>query len=79
MKLFDRSVDLAQFSYDTPLYPVCRAWIRNLSQLPASTEQASSNEPPDESQVKLLINDCLQHEITPDQQLIELAGRFDTC
>jgi LIN37 len=29
MKLFDRSVDLAQFSEDTPLYPVCRAWIRN--------------------------------------------------
>ena len=50
MKLFDRSVDLAQFSYDTPLYPVCRAWIRNLSQLPASTEQPASNEPPDESQ-----------------------------
>ena len=29
MKLFDRSVDLAQFSEDTPLYPVCRAWIAN--------------------------------------------------
>ena len=53
MKLFDRSVDLAQFSHDTPLYPVCRAWIRNLSQLPATTEQPPSNEPPDESQVNL--------------------------
>jgi len=51
MKLFDRSVDLAQFSYDAPLYPVCRAWIRNLSQLPASTEQPSCSEPPDEKQV----------------------------
>lgn len=29
MKLFDRSVDLAQFRPDTPLYPVCRAWMRN--------------------------------------------------
>ncbi|XP_013407765.1 protein lin-37 homolog [Lingula anatina] len=29
MKLFDRSVDLAQFTENTPLYPVCRAWIRN--------------------------------------------------
>lgn len=29
LKLFDRSVDLALFSPDTPLYPVCRAWIRN--------------------------------------------------
>jgi len=29
MKLFDRSVDLAQFSEDSSLYPVCRAWIHN--------------------------------------------------
>jgi hypothetical protein len=29
MKLFDRSVDLAQFQTNTPLYPVCRAWMRN--------------------------------------------------
>ncbi|XP_014678953.1 PREDICTED: protein lin-37 homolog [Priapulus caudatus] len=29
MKLFDRSVDLAQFPEDTPLYPICRAWMRN--------------------------------------------------
>lgn len=29
MKLFDRSVDLAQFDANAPLYPVCRAWIRN--------------------------------------------------
>jgi len=55
MKLFDRSVDLAQFSHDTPLYPVCRAWIRNLSQLPPTTEQPASNEPPDETQVHSLL------------------------
>ncbi|XP_050411962.1 protein lin-37 homolog [Patella vulgata] len=29
MKLFDRSVDLALFDENTPLYPVCRSWIRN--------------------------------------------------
>ncbi len=29
MKLFDRSVDLAQFGEATPLYPICRAWMRN--------------------------------------------------
>merc|ERR1711963_453154 len=29
MKLFDRSVDLAQFPDSTPLYPVCRAWMKN--------------------------------------------------
>ncbi|EEB16982.1 Antolefinin, putative [Pediculus humanus corporis] len=29
MKLFDRSVDLAQFEENTPLYPICRAWMAN--------------------------------------------------
>jgi len=29
MKLFDRSVDLAQFNKNTSLYPVCRAWMIN--------------------------------------------------
>lgn len=29
MKLFDRSVDLAQFEEETPLYPICRAWMAN--------------------------------------------------
>merc|ERR1712018_795248 len=29
MKLFDRSLDLAQFPEDTALYPVCRAWMKN--------------------------------------------------
>jgi len=29
MKLFDRSVDLAQFQESTPLYPIARAWIHN--------------------------------------------------
>ena len=38
MKLFDRSVDLAQFggSPNYPLYPVCRAWMRNE---PSNTSQ----------------------------------------
>jgi len=29
MKLFDRSVDLAQFRESTSLYPIARAWIHN--------------------------------------------------
>lgn len=29
MKLFDRSVDLAQFDEDSPLYPICRSWLKN--------------------------------------------------
>ena len=29
MRMFDRSVDLAQFDDDSPLYPICRAWMIN--------------------------------------------------
>uniref|UniRef100_A0A8C9ZNQ0 Lin-37 DREAM MuvB core complex component n=1 Tax=Sander lucioperca TaxID=283035 RepID=A0A8C9ZNQ0_SANLU len=39
IKLFDRSVDLAQFNTSTPLYPICRSWMRNnpsVRVLPAS-------------------------------------------
>ncbi|XP_035286776.1 protein lin-37 homolog isoform X1 [Anguilla anguilla] len=43
IKLFDRSVDLAQFSSGTPLYPICRAWMRNN---PAARERAVSPSPP---------------------------------
>jgi len=45
MKLFDRSVDLAQFrgSANYPLYPVCRAWMRNE---PANTGQAPRERTP---------------------------------
>jgi len=31
MKLFDRSVDLAKFNVDDPLYPICREWMKNTS------------------------------------------------
>lgn len=40
MKLFDRSVNLAKFSENIPLYPLCRAWMNNAPrQLPAKTEK----------------------------------------
>ncbi|XP_066575390.1 protein lin-37 homolog [Amia ocellicauda] len=42
IKLFDRSVDLAQFSTSTPLYPICRAWMRNN---PAAREAPGSPSP----------------------------------
>ncbi|KAK6996829.1 lin37, partial [Halocaridina rubra] len=29
MRMFDRSVDLAQFELSSPLYPICRAWMIN--------------------------------------------------
>ncbi|XP_060639897.2 protein lin-37 homolog [Anolis sagrei] len=42
IKLFDRSVDLAQFSENTPLYPICRAWMKNS---PTVREQERSPSP----------------------------------
>lgn len=43
IKLFDRSVDLAQFNTSTPLYPICRAWMRNN---PTVRVQPASPSPP---------------------------------
>lgn len=43
IKLFDRSVDLAQFNTSTPLYPICRAWMRNN---PSFREPATSPSSP---------------------------------
>nr|CAB3263435.1 protein lin-37 homolog [Phallusia mammillata] len=51
MKLFDRSIDLAAFNEDTPLYPICRAWMNNdpsgkktpLRPKKGSDEEANSN------------------------------------
>ncbi|KAL3272379.1 hypothetical protein HHI36_013856 [Cryptolaemus montrouzieri] len=47
MKLFDRSVDLAQFEEDTPLYPICRAWMKNQPRNPQGIvkRRVSSPEP----------------------------------
>lgn len=40
MKLFDRSVNLAKFTENVPLYPLCRAWMNNAPrQLPVKTEK----------------------------------------
>ncbi|XP_051962530.1 protein lin-37 homolog [Xyrauchen texanus] len=42
IKLFDRSVDLAQFGTTIPLYPICRTWMRNN---PAVQEKNSPSPP----------------------------------
>ncbi|XP_044760639.1 protein lin-37 homolog isoform X3 [Coccinella septempunctata] len=51
MKLFDRSVDLAQFEEDTPLYPICRAWMKNQPRNPQAVvkRRVSSPEPEHQS------------------------------
>lgn len=45
MKLFDRSVDLAQFTEKTPLYPIARAWMKdNLQDEEESSQEESGSE-----------------------------------
>ncbi|OCT55361.1 hypothetical protein XELAEV_18002716mg [Xenopus laevis] len=51
IRLFDRSVDLAQFSEETPLYPVCRAWLRN-APTARPPEQPQTPPPTDEVLVR---------------------------
>lgn len=45
MKLFDRSVDLAQFTEETPLYPICRAWLANQPRNPNLVPKVRSPSP----------------------------------
>ncbi|XP_022916342.1 protein lin-37 homolog [Onthophagus taurus] len=50
MKLFDRSVDLARFQEDTPLYPICRAWMANQPKNPQLVIKRRNSSPePDNS------------------------------
>ncbi|XP_023316070.1 protein lin-37 homolog isoform X2 [Trichogramma pretiosum] len=51
MKLFDRSVDLAQFEEDTPLYPICRAWMANQPRNPNFAPKARSPSPDVEREI----------------------------
>ncbi|GFQ97325.1 protein lin-37 homolog [Trichonephila clavata] len=59
MKLFDRAVDLTPFNDQTPLYPICRAWINNqelyksaqqIKEEPASGETPAIEEPEKEKE-----------------------------
>ncbi|KAM9310483.1 protein lin-37 homolog [Pholidichthys leucotaenia] len=56
IKLFDRSVDLAQFNTSTPLYPICRAWMRNNPSLREPLASPSSPHGMVEEEVADMIN-----------------------
>ncbi|KFB43323.1 AGAP003410-PA-like protein [Anopheles sinensis] len=38
MKLFDRNIDLARYRENSPLYPMCRAWLKNQPRSKESTD-----------------------------------------
>lgn len=65
MKLFDRSVDLARFEEDTPLYPICRAWMQNQPRNPQLIvkRRMSSPEPNDVGWNSNMISDV--HRLPP--------------
>ncbi|XP_017281933.1 protein lin-37 homolog [Kryptolebias marmoratus] len=56
IKLFDRSVDLAQFNTSTSLYPICRAWMRNNPSVREPTASPSSPHSLSEEEVTDMIN-----------------------
>lgn len=56
MKLFDRSVDLAQFREDTPLYPICRAWMANQPRNPNLVPKVRSPSPEIVNEVNITNN-----------------------
>ncbi|KAG8181723.1 hypothetical protein JTE90_028262 [Oedothorax gibbosus] len=47
MKLFDRAVDLTPFNEQTPLYPICRAWINNQELYKSSYQVKDENDAED--------------------------------
>ncbi|XP_037532307.1 protein lin-37 homolog [Nematolebias whitei] len=56
IKLFDRSVDLAQFNTSTPLYPICRAWMRNNPSVREPAASPSSPHSMSEDEVTDMLN-----------------------
>ncbi|XP_071511353.1 protein lin-37 homolog [Diadema antillarum] len=71
MKLFDRSVDLAQFKTNAPLYPVCRAWMANSTSAKVPRkEQSPSPEPlPDQDMSE---NGLVYRLPSPNQTIDEM-------
>lgn len=71
MKLFDRSLDLAQFPENTALYPVCRAWMKNQ---PHNTNMAprirtpTPEPPPVDDEVK---DDAKSNELDENKDLMK--------
>ncbi|MED6257153.1 hypothetical protein ATANTOWER_012738 [Ataeniobius toweri] len=56
IKLFDRSVDLAQFNTSTSLYPICRAWMRNNPSFREPSTSPSSPQSITEEEVSDMMN-----------------------
>lgn len=59
MKLFDRAVDLTPFNEQTPLYPICRAWINNQELYKSAyppKEEPATEEPSEEANKVILKN-----------------------
>ncbi|CAH1115926.1 unnamed protein product [Phaedon cochleariae] len=69
MKLFDRSVDLARFEEDTPLYPICRAWMQNQPRnaQPLTIKRRLSSPEPATSPISVKDNSWNENENTESE------------
>lgn len=45
MKLFDRTLDLSKYTEQTPLYPICRAWMANQPRNPSIRSYRETRSP----------------------------------
>ncbi|ESN89996.1 hypothetical protein HELRODRAFT_182898 [Helobdella robusta] len=69
LKLFDRTVDIASFNEHTPLYPICRAWIRNNLSINNNNNINNNNIADKNPNV-----DPFESEMTDAQHVYELPG-----
>ncbi|KAL5962094.1 hypothetical protein TSMEX_010407 [Taenia solium] len=74
IKVFERSVDFGQFPENAPLYPMARAWIRNLSQNDKSSWNDIPNADDDREAVDQL-PDCHYALPKPDDGLTDSQVR----
>lgn len=68
MRMFDRSVDLAQFELSAPLYPICRAWMINQPHNSSLNVKQEPNSPSNEmfNSTENTQDDEYVSEILPD-------------
>ncbi|XP_063710043.1 protein lin-37 homolog [Culicoides brevitarsis] len=80
MKLFDRSVDLAKFDERSTLYPICRAWMKNMKG-PKVNLETTKEEPTFRRKMPgmlVMINNGIEAEVRslPPPNKSDLAGPY---
>ena len=74
MKLFDRSVDLAQFKETTSLYPIARAWIHNRPHAKTNRSAAAMDVDVDAGKCREDAKDAGSAEVVADEKEMSLTS-----